>query len=220
MQTSSGHFNIVPAHGRRCCPIGSRVIPANVTFTKLSTVVPVSLRPYTHVPDTVFCDHISTHASCVNIRDYSKGGDVCNPHEFPWHAASRFAKTLSEKAKSTREHVGLLKLVSGPLEDFILGRQGKKRDETMELSNIGRFPADESTPASDPRWTIEDTYIVQSDAICGSAFKIMIIGSPAGSIGITINWTVGVVDEVLAESFVTRFTKLIDAFCASRGERS
>jgi len=186
-----------------------RSLPSD-SFTKLRTVIPISLRPYTNAPDTAFCDYISGHSSFVDVLNvFEKHDGAIDPDKFPWLSASAFAQTLAQNAKSSREQIGLLKYVPN-LEEFFLGKQGKKRGETLELSNLGRFPFDDNAPMTDPKWSIEDTFFMQSNAVCGSAVKVTVAGSRNGSLGVSFNWTIDAVEDDFAESFVAKFEELVN----------
>ncbi|TCD69145.1 hypothetical protein EIP91_008621 [Steccherinum ochraceum] len=179
----------------------------NTTSTTISTSVPVSLRSYTKTPDVAFCNHFSGLNSFVDI--IGSPSKRLSAEDFPWDSASHFASTLRQSAKSTCEEVGMLKYVSD-MEDFFKGQLGKKRGATMEVSNLGRFPSDEDAPTTEPSWSIGDMFFLQSNAVCGAALNVMVVGSPAGSIGISFIWTKGTVEEDFAESFVSGFSDLVN----------
>ena len=108
-------------------------------------------------------------------------------------------------------------LCSPPYENFFLEKQGKKRDETLEISNLGRFPqtSTEDVPSSEPRWAVTDLFFAQSNAVCGAAIKVMVVGSPDGSVGITVNWTKGAIEDAFAESFVSGLQDVVKAIANS-----
>ncbi|KAI0819389.1 hypothetical protein BC628DRAFT_1333029, partial [Trametes gibbosa] len=89
------------------------------------------------------------------------------------------------------------------------GRLGKKREGTLEISNLGRAPS--MTPwvaggAPTNRWAIRETVFVQVDGTLGPALKINVTGTPDGGLGVSLTWGKGAVDDELAEDFVTAFT--------------
>lgn len=186
----------------------SRLVHAipNNSYTTIATSIPISVRRFTGAADTDFCNHFSGHNSFVKLLPPSDGpNEDFKPDTFPWHAAAEFNETLRQNARSCVEQIGLLKFVSPPYESFFLEKRGKKRDETLEISNLGRFPQTptEDVLSSGPRWAVTDLFFVQSNAVCGAAIKVMVVGSPDGSVGITVNWTKGVVEDAFAESFVS-----------------
>lgn len=175
----------------------------------VSTSVPVSLRQYAGTSDLAFCNHISAFSSFIDTSLLPAGDDcTLHPSHFPWDVASQFAATLRQNASATREQVGLLKYLPSPYENFFLSKQGKKREETMELSNLGRFSSPDISKDGSG-WSIENMFFFQSNAICGAALKVMVVGSPNDSLGITINWTKGVVDDEFAETFFSSFRDLV-----------
>lgn len=181
------------------------------TYKTLHTSVPVSLRRFTNASPLAMCDHVSAVHTYVPLpRPRAKTSE--KPAPFPWNAASRFSARLQRDSASTREVIGTIRLLYslGIARDYFLGSLGGKRGDTLEISNLGRFPAVDGAAAaggegagagSEPKWRISNTYFAQCDAVRGPALKLNVAGAPSGSVSFTCTWGEGAVDEALAEAF-------------------
>lgn len=168
------------------------------------TSIPVSLRRFTGTSADSFCDQVGDVSWVSSIpRNRSEG--VANP----WSAAARHSISLRKRVSSAVEAVGLLKLLRGQYVGYFEGMFGKKRSTTLEISNVGRFPLSKPVDKEGKKWRIEEMFFGQCNAVFGPAFKLSVVGSQQGSLGLCFNWTEGVVDEHLAQEFVDLFKKFI-----------
>ena len=164
----------------------------NVSQKTISCLIPVSLRGAAGIPSDVFCDCVSTLSFHPPFQ----------PH-FSWAEAWKFTTVLRSSPKSG-EVVGMLKYLFGNYVAFFKGKLGNKRQQSLELSNLGLFEGMEGrSQTSSGEWSIRDMAFAQCDSVVGPALKMCVVGSPAGGIGITVTWGEGSVENSIAESFVS-----------------
>ncbi len=94
-----------------------------------------------------------------------------------------------------------MRYLFGHFKEYFLGMLGKKREGTLTISNIGRFPWS-SEPEGMGGWSIGSMYFGQCDATCGTMMKMNIVGSPSGSLGVSFTWGQGAIEDDIAEVFV------------------
>ncbi|OJT02982.1 hypothetical protein TRAPUB_6461 [Trametes pubescens] len=183
-------------------------------YTSIGVFVPVSLRRYTGAPPTAICNHVSyyqdihelpTVSSCHSPTAYPI------PSDFPWAVAARFSETLRREAPHTPAMLGVMNTLVGAGERYSRGLLGKKREMTLEISNLGPVPA-AAAPTSHPEcmasasgWSIQEAIFAQADATPGAALKINVTGTPAGGLGISLTWGRESLDEEFAEACVGAF---------------
>lgn len=162
----------------------------------ISTVIPMSLRPISNVPESVFCNHFSSYHAYPPISP-----------EFSWATASNLTSTLHAFRSKAPGEVGMLKFIFGQYENLFKGKIGKKRDVGLEVSNIGKFVALANTEgdSSKENWIIDRLIFAQSDVIVGAAIKLNVVGTPAGGLTIAVTWGPETVDDAFAEAFVSMF---------------
>lgn len=183
-------------------------------FTSTGVFVPVSLRRYTGAPPTAICNHVSYYQdihslpvlpSCPPSTAYP------TPSDFPWLAAARFSKTLKREAPHTPAMLGVMHTLVGAGERYSRGLLGKKREMTLEISNLGPVPAAAAPIAhlecggSASGWSIQEAIFAQADATLGAALKINVTGTPVGGLGISLTWGKESLDEEFAEACVAAF---------------
>lgn len=164
-------------------------------FKRISTGVPISLRPLANVPPSVMCECVSS---------YQKNEPLLLTG-FSWEKAAAYNKELHKNIPKTREVIGLIKYLHGKYEAYFKGKLGKKREASFEISNVGVFKPNVEGELSAPdgaEWKIETAYFAQDDGVNGAALKINVAGSPNGGVNVCITWGDGEVDDVLAETFV------------------
>ena len=166
----------------------SRVIMSlqNIRERVISFYIPISLRGVAGIPQDIFCDCVSTLHFHPPFQP-----------NFSWTEASKFTAILRSCPKSGEE-VGMLKYLNGNYIGYFQGKLGRKRQGTLELSNLGQFGG---VPLGG-EWSIGKTAFAQCDSIVGSALKINVIGDPRGGMAITVTWGEDSVEESVAESFV------------------
>lgn len=189
-------------------------------FTKISTCIPVSLRPIAGISNTEIGNIVSTFNRKERLQPLTTNPD--GSVAFPWTAAATFSKKLRKSVPKTREYVGALKYLFNKYDNFYKGRLGAKRVGGLEVSNLGAFNLTASdgkkddVAASIPKtWTIGRTCFTQSDVVLGPALKLSTSGDPEGGVNIVISWGEGAVDNNFAEAFVQDFQTLISGLAKS-----
>ena len=191
---------------------------AAAKYTALPTGIPISLRRYTGVPPTGFCNHVSTHAAFhpfIFPSSSNPGTEEVSAETFPWATAAELTEALKRKAPNSAPAVGMLKFLFGNYDATLLGRLGKKRAAALELSNLGPFPKAAEGQKADG-WQIRELLFSQADATLGAAIKINTVGSPDGGVGIGITWGKGAVDDELAEAFTVAFNEGLRTLAVSK----
>ncbi|KAJ3487894.1 hypothetical protein NLI96_g3226 [Meripilus lineatus] len=174
--------------------------------------VPVSLRRVTNAPRDAICDHVSsvkTYEKILTFPSIEKGKQPL-VESFSWETSAKYAAKLRKAAASSPELIGLFKFIFGRYKEFYQGKLGKKRDNGIEISNLGVFPAEQAEPAAGTGWTVEQVFFSQCDATAGAALKINVAGSPSGAVGIAFTWGDGAVDTAFAEAFVEEFKEAVE----------
>lgn len=157
-------------------------------YKRIVGVLPVSYQKLAQIPPTAIADAVSIYTS----------HDKLDP-EFSWVKAASFSKKLHKSIPRLREEVGIAKILNGHFEEYHLAKLGKKRENSLLISNLGPSRADQGLVEGP--WEIEDMYFSQDIRVLGSALKLNVIGSPNGNVNIGLTWGEGVVENEFAESF-------------------
>lgn len=171
--------------------------PTIVHFKRFISTVTLSLRPLAGLSENTMSDSSAAYIAHDDLMG-----------EFAWDRASAFSKVLRNSVPKSREAIGTIKLVQGRLDRFFTGKVGKRREASMELSNVGRFAA-EVDEKTDGQWRIGETYFAQDNRYMGAALKVNTVGTPSGSVNISVTWGENVVDNALATAFVEELNNSI-----------
>ncbi|KAL5492078.1 hypothetical protein ACEPAI_3525 [Sanghuangporus weigelae] len=189
---------------------------SNGEWKELSIGVPVSLRPLAEIPPTLMSEMVSTHRSTPLLAPPSPSSGGHPDSLFLWSRASSFSRTLHASIPKSRELIGTIKYLNGKYEPFFKGKLGKKRELSLEISNLGAFklaasPQPQSSSTSEPRkWMITETFFAQDDGTIGAALKMNVVGSPTGTVNVVVTWGKDAVDDAFAEAFVKQLTDAVD----------
>ncbi|KAH9855305.1 alcohol acetyltransferase [Lenzites betulinus] len=181
-------------------------------FKDIVVAVAVSLRRYTGSPPSAISNQASSYGGVHSLPTLPPSTTSVYPPlaAFPWTHAARFSETLKEELPKTPAFIGVFRLLIGRnYESFFRGQLGKKREGTMEISNLGRVPPMAPSASNEARtstWAIRETVFVQVDGTVGPALKINVTGTPDGGLGVSVAWGKGALDDELAEEFVEAFT--------------
>lgn len=197
--------------------------PVPRRYKTISTQIPVSLRRFSGASPHVMCNHVSSVPFALRIASAPRLRDPGTP--FPWAAAAQFSAALRTAVHAqARQVVGLLRFLVrfGLMDAYYTGALGKKREGSLEFSNLGRFPAppaDAEGKREDAQWTVGNVYFAQCDAVKGAAVKNNIAGSPDGAVTVVHSWGKGAVDDELAETLVrdvkAAFARVLESSAAS-----
>ncbi|KAH0551647.1 hypothetical protein GP486_007135, partial [Trichoglossum hirsutum] len=146
--------------------------------------------------------------SCRNFsRRDLLGGRQKADGGFPWDEARRNRRRIvKELAKGDRD-IAMGELRDIPdFEAHLMGRLGKRRENSYSITNIGMFDGDaggggggegekEEEKEDDPqrRWRISRVAFSQSAHVNGSAVQFCIVSTKAGDMVIVLNWQEGTV---------------------------
>ncbi|KAI0764615.1 alcohol acetyltransferase [Trametes elegans] len=205
----------------------SRLLPESPKtrhYKSLSVLIPVSLRRYTGAPPTAICDHVSIYQTKCPLPASPRPNTKPEADplaDFPWAAAARLSHALKRAVPRTPATVGVMKALLRKHERFLRGGLGKKRETTVEISNLGPVAPSPRAIAGDAggdaagRWEIKETLFAQADGTLGGALKVNVAGSPSGGMGIALTWGKEAMDGAFAESLVEAFTRGLDGLLLS-----
>ena len=186
--------------------LGEVLQPHSKQYKYIATSIPVSLRRFTSTPTDTFCDYVGDSSWVLPIPK--------SPSELaskPWTVAMGHSVSLQKQVPTAAEAPGLLRLLGGKYVPYFEGMLGKNRSGTLEISNVGRFPSGKETDRNvEGKWHIDEIFFGQCNATFGSAFKLNVVGSQNGSLGLCLNWTEGVVEEDLAQKFADCLKRYIE----------
>ncbi|PCH42334.1 hypothetical protein WOLCODRAFT_152361 [Wolfiporia cocos MD-104 SS10] len=134
----------------------------------------------------------------------------------PWDTATDPAVTLQNQAQQATEQVSMLKFLFGNYDGYFKGMLGKKRKLSLQLSNLGRFPAreqgasGESSQSEAATWEATDMYFTQAQSASLAAITVNITGTPKRGLGLTITYNPNAVDDAFGESFFRQLNVALD----------
>lgn len=176
--------------------------PSNTVFRRFTTSVPISLRPLANISPTTMGDFGSSLTSTHKLKT-----------DFSWEDATLFKQQLHKSIPKSRQLVGLLKLIRGQYVKYLGSKQGKKREASFAISNLGLYISDSKSnfmpSTKDKEWTFGDMYFSQDDGTLGAALKANVVGSPNGNVNITISWGEAALSDDDAKAFVAELERSI-----------
>ncbi|KAI0773274.1 alcohol acetyltransferase [Trametes elegans] len=183
--------------------------PDGARYKSIVTTIPISLRRFTGTPPGAFCNHFSSLQEHHPLLPLGADGAqrAVSAEGFPWDRAAALSEALKRHAPHSAYAVGLLKFIDGKYERFFLAQLGKKRAGGLEISNLGRFPAERVAAPADGAgtWNVDETLFSQADNTLSSAIVMSVAGGGDGSLGLTISWAKDAVDDAFGEAFVVGF---------------
>ncbi|KAJ5640846.1 alcohol acetyltransferase [Penicillium herquei] len=137
-----------------------------------------------------------------------------------WESARETTSRLAECANTLSDQpIGLMPYV-GKFRPWLLGKLGKKRDLSYEISNLVVFDPQAgglSETASDIEskdWNIERMIFSQPADVTGAALSFQLVSMKGGDMIITLNWQLGVLGVPKEEIFVKDILAGINAALA------
>ncbi|KAJ6014316.1 alcohol acetyltransferase [Penicillium herquei] len=138
-----------------------------------------------------------------------------------WESARETTGRLAECANTLSDQpIGLMPYV-GKFRPWLLGKLGKKRDMSYEISNLVVFDPQagslSETPSNlEPKgWNIQRMIFSQPADATGSALSFQLVSMKGGDMVITLNWQLGVLGVPKEEKFVKDILAGIDAALTS-----
>ena len=169
-------------------------------YKRLSTLTPLSLRRYTGTSPHDMCLEVSVFHFYPRIAPFSASKTAYA--DFPWPDSARTTAKFHSKADKSKRSTGMAKFIYilGLYQSYWTDNIGKKRGSTLALSNLGRFPAPETT--GDEKWAIGSMFFTQCDSVSGSALKMNVVGSPNGAVNVGFSWGVDSLDTSFVDAVV------------------
>lgn len=100
-----------------------------------------------------------------------------------WALSCSTSERLAESASRLQDQaIGLLRYVPG-IKKWTLGKLGKHRDSSFEVSNLGSFDVETSTHA-----TITDVVFTQPGSVLSAALAFNVVSVKGGSLTYTVTW--------------------------------
>ncbi|KAI8969793.1 alcohol acetyltransferase [Trametes punicea] len=183
--------------------------------------VPISLRPHTKTPPTAICNYVSYYQGVHPLPTPVLDAKIPYPapERFPWKLATEFSETLKREAPNAPSAVGVMRALIGSRESYFQGLLNKKRESTIEITNIGppkaRGASMDGKEPEAPTWSIQEMLGSQADGTAGAAFKVNVTGSPSGALGITLTWGKDALDEAFADSWARAFNDGLKALAST-----
>ncbi|CDO70508.1 hypothetical protein BN946_scf184569.g51 [Trametes cinnabarina] len=169
--------------------------------------VPLPLRAQAKTPLNAICNHVSYYS---DVHPFiAPALDRKTPYpaadRFPWKEAARFSETLQREAPEAPATIGVMRALITSRENYFQGLLGKKREGTVEISNVGPVSSAwgvRRQPTPEEPWTMPDLLICQADGTAGAALKVNVTGTVPGGLGITLTWGKDAMDEAFANQWV------------------
>lgn len=168
-------------------------------YRYIATSIPVSLRPAAKAPNDAMCNYVSALNSFPTLVKRTPSTAAKSwLREFPWDSASKLTQTLRRQQTESLETLGMLKYASD-YAAYLKGKLGKKREFTLEISNVGKFSGTDA--AEGACWKLDNVHFSQSNPSTSAAININVAGDPAGGIGISVTWGEGAIDDTFGDAF-------------------
>ncbi|CCM04972.1 uncharacterized protein FIBRA_07170 [Fibroporia radiculosa] len=181
----------------------------------ISTTIPISSRHLTNTSADEMCVHISVlHQYAPLIPSLIADKPVSQwMAQFPWDTATNLTTNLRQERMQVPKRVGFLKYLND-IGAFMRRPLGKKRKDTLEISNVGRLMLDDGTSVDGIRkphpWSIEHMYFIQAHPASTAAVHINMVGTPSGGLGFTITWGQDAIEDAFGDAFVDMLKEAMD----------
>lgn len=186
----------------------SRRLPSASSFT-CST--PINLAPWRSVP--------TNDKLCLTITALDTPLPIPRPcpdnDEAVWSTARRIKTHLADRLATlpADDQVSLLPLVSD-YADFWKSKDGKERDATWELSNIGALTPPDATEADSP-WSVTSAVFTSGAMVAGPPLGFNTMSVRDGPLIVGLTWQDTVVDAELAEGVASDLEDMAAKWLAS-----
>jgi hypothetical protein len=142
-----------------------------------------------------------THPA-LNVSAFrSSGADI---NALIWSNAQRIGKDLAERRSTlpTNDPVMLFKFV-GSMLDYFKEKNGKDRETSWEVSNIGVLKGVPFEDEDHKSWRITRALFSNSATVTGSALSVNVASVPGEALTISVVWQEGVVPEKITEGLAS-----------------
>jgi hypothetical protein len=173
------------------CALSSLLPPQYQSFEAL---IPVNLRRW--LPGSLK----DTEGMGVFIDAFSQYYMRTNLSSFTWDEARRSKATINSYLKTGGQEVNVARLQSvGDMRGFFLGKLGKERGSSFDVSNIGGLAGGEGG-----EWRMGKMVFSRSAFVSGSAFSTGVVTGPDGCLVFGFVWQEGVVERELMEGVIEK----------------
>jgi len=180
-------------------------------FKSLECTIPVTLRRW--LPDFinedvmgVWIDAFSAYYSRENLK--SEG--------FPWEEARRTKGVIGEYLASEGESINVAKFGRiADMREFFLGRVGKERTSSFDVSNLGVMPI---VQYEGTQWKVGRVVFSRSAFASGSTFSTGVVSGGDGTMVLGFCWQREVVDRELIEAVIEEVEEGIERIALEQRE--
>ncbi len=203
----------------------ARRVPADAPATAFLCLMPVSLRPYVHVPadpelDTMRCmaNLVSQHAHLFGAASLAdaravQADDPEADDGVVWRAAAEVgATTKARQANVGADSVlGLMAWV-GDWHQFWLKKEGSFREGTWTVSNVGSVAPAGETPAGQAAWTLTRSFYSQSTVGKDALVSVNVGGVRGGTLSLVVSWHEGVIHDAFGDALAADLQACLERF--------
>ena len=178
------------------------LLPA-VEYKRLTIEGPMSVRQFLNVSDDQMTDAVAQYKFVHerSLSDDAQAGRILQ--HFSWDTARAVKSVIAaEVAKAGNDNfIALLRYVSS-MHQYLLGKVGKPRTPSAEISNAGLWPGAQSQeeqqqqqPHSETRWRIGRMVFSQSANIVTNGFAMNVVTGGDGNAVVSFCWVEAAVDD-------------------------
>lgn len=201
----------------------ARLVPESVA-SSFAGETPISLLPWAKIPPGVDMDlsrmltdlttgtkRVWDAATVAKIRSKLYEADTTAEAELIWPLAATWHSEVRAKVATlpNDDVVGLLHYITDFHKRW-LGKLGKARDATWDLSNIGTIRG--RTAGSEDGWFIRRSLFTQPVLVAGAAIGVNVAGVDGGPVNLVLSWQENVVDEALVDGVANDLQAWLDEF--------
>lgn len=213
----------------------ARRVPA-ATASSFASETPISLLPWARLPPDAPAIDLSAvltvlttgskrqwdaktvwtlRSSLSNYPDEPGAEDVGDKEDIIWRLAKDWRDEIKAKlATLPRDDIVGLLAYAGDLRARWLGKIGKPRDATWEVSNIGSMRGEGRAGAD--AWSIRRSLFSQPVPTASVAFCVNVAGVDGGPVNLVLNWQ----DTIIDNSVVTGVAEDLRAWTKEFGRSS
>ncbi|KAI0072802.1 hypothetical protein K474DRAFT_1667352 [Panus rudis PR-1116 ss-1] len=205
--------------------MGDLIRMFNLGYKFITTDFAISLRRFTGKPIEAICDEASAWFMVQPIAKQPAKGSADDIQavvdNFPWEDSASFASFMKNNLSKISQVTGCIKFLFRNFTGHYKGMLGKKRGTTFSLSNLGRFPDNNTnaavTESGDSAWHMDSMFFSQCDVVLGGAMTLGVSTAESGSVGLAFSWSTNHgLDDDFAEKFVERYCAVIKAMIAQK----
>ncbi|KAI2488288.1 AATase domain containing protein [Pyrenophora tritici-repentis] len=171
------------------------LLPA-AEYHRLTIEGPMSVRRFLNVKDDQMTDAFTLY-NFLHDRTESDAQTGSILRYFSWDTARAVKSVIAaEAAKGGNDNsIALLKYVSS-MDQFLLGKMGKPRTPSAEISNVGVWKGVQSQETqSETKWSIGRMVFSQSHNIVANPFAMNVVTGGDGNAVASFCWSEAAVDE-------------------------